>query len=159
MCEHCDRDRSWKEPLLREAGADEDEEYTCEWFTVDESAEEDSEAGDEDEGQELEFCGAPARWWVYHEWVEEHLCARHAAEEKRELAGGLGDFLEAVGLSRSVEFLPIKQAGDWRCEHVPPEAMLGEADVQECGRAATVAKQVVDVEPQCDEHAAGVVAQ
>jgi len=82
MCEHCDKNEVSVERL------DTDEQYPCEWIS-------------EETGPGA--CAELAVYTVSDWYVEDHLCDAHRLVTEKEMAEGLGEFLDSVGFRSQFE--------------------------------------------------------
>ncbi|MSQ27428.1 MAG: hypothetical protein EXR51_04730 [Dehalococcoidia bacterium] len=160
MCEHCDETRMWKEKIDLEE-VEEDENF-CEW-TEDQEGDQDEadlelDEADDEELAAVPACSEAAVWWVYDEWVESHLCLEHMRLTERDLQAGLAALMEEVAAVESYEFLTVRKPGDAVCEYVRVENIIRGGEVPECGRPATHAKRVVDVQGLCEAHTVAYLA-
>jgi hypothetical protein len=113
MCEFCAKTEVTVEKLADE------EESSCEWIS-------------EEFGPGA--CDEPAVFAVSEWYVSEHLCAAHALATEKEMAEGLGEFLDTVGFRSGFELRPIEPGES--CEYVAMDT----ADWSLCGKNATHAK-------------------
>jgi hypothetical protein len=127
MCEFCSKTEVTIERL--DAG----EQYPCEWIS-------------EEEGPGA--CAALALYSVSEWYVEDHLCEAHKLATEKEMAEGLGEFLDSAGFSFQFEIRPIEQ--EETCDYFAPDS----ADWEPCGKKATLAKYILDTTLVCPEHAA-----
>jgi hypothetical protein len=127
MCEYCSKSEITVEKLAS------DEQFPCEWFS------EESGPG---------ACEEQAVYSVSDWFVEDHLCETHKRATEKEMAEGLGDFMESAGFRSQFEIRPIEQQET--CDYLEPTA----ADWKPCGRKATYAKYILDTSLLCAEHAA-----
>ena len=127
MCEFCAKTEVTVEKLADE------EESSCEWIS------EESGPG---------ACDEPAVFAVSEWYVSEHLCDAHALATEKEMAEGLGEFLDNVGVRSEFELRPI-EPGEF-CEYVAMDT----TDWSLCGKHATHAKYILDTSLVCAEHAA-----
>lgn len=159
MCEHCEATRMWKEKIDLDE-VEEDENF-CEWIEDQEGDQDEVDLAldeDDDELDPVPACDEGAVWWVYDEWVESHLCAEHMKLTERDLQAGPAALMEEAAAVESYEFLTVRKPGDARCEYVRVEDMIRAGEVQECGRPATHAKRVVDVQGLCEAHTEAYLA-
>ena len=129
MCEHCDKNEVSVERL------DTDEQYPCEWIS-------------EETGPGA--CAELAVYTVSDWYVEDHLCDAHRLVTEKEMAEGLGEFLDSVGFRSQFEIRPIEQ--EETCDYFAPDS----ADWKPCGKRATFAKHILDTSLVCAEHAAAL---
>jgi hypothetical protein len=129
MCEHCDQNEMSVERL------DADEQNPCEWIS--------EEAGP---GACVELALYSVSCW----YVEDHLCDAHRLDTEKEMAEGLGDFLDGFGFRSQFEIRPIEQ--EETCDFFAPDS----ADWKPCGKKATFAKYTLDTSLVCAEHAAAM---
>jgi hypothetical protein len=129
MCEHCDKNEVSVERL------DADEQYPCEWIS-------------EETGPGA--CAELAVYTVSDWYVEDHLCDAHRLVTEKEMAEGLGEFLDSVGFRSQFEIRPIEQKET--CDYFAPDS----ADWKPCGKKATFAKYILDTSLVCAEHAAAM---
>jgi hypothetical protein len=129
MCEHCDKNEVSVERL------DADEQYPCEWIS-------------EETGPGA--CAELAVYTVSDWYVEDHLCDAHRLVTEKEMAEGLGEFLDSVGFRSQFEIRPIEQ--EETCDYFAPDS----ADWKPCGKKASFAKYILDTSLVCAEHAAAM---
>ena len=68
-------------------------------------------------GVDEKSCGKEVEITVYEWRVDEHLCFRHAEEEKENLDRGLADLYKSMGLETSQRLRPVKTSENcYRCE-------------------------------------------
>jgi hypothetical protein len=91
------------------------------------------------------LCGLPATWAVRFNYVEEHLCDAHRAEEATEREPGLLKLLQSTGLETGGAVLAIKERA--RCENSPPLGAL-----RRCEKPARWAVVVAAESHYCDDH-------
>jgi hypothetical protein len=129
MCEHCDKNEVSVERL------DADEQYPCEWIS-------------EETGPGA--CAELAVYTVSDWYVEDHLCDAHRLVTEKEMAEGLGEFLDSVGFRSQFEIRPIEQ--EETCDYFAPDS----ADWKPCGKKASFAMYILDTSLVCAEHAAAM---
>jgi hypothetical protein len=127
MCEFCGQTEVTIEKLDAEG------QYPCEWIS-------------EEEGPAA--CAALALYSVSEWYVEDHLCDAHRLATEKEMAEGLGEFLDSAGFRSQFEIRPIEQKET--CDYFAPDS----ADWEPCGKTATFAKYILDTTLVCAEHAA-----
>jgi hypothetical protein len=127
MCEYCSKTETTVERLAT------DEIFPCEWIS------EESGPG---------ACAEQAVYSVSDWCVEDHLCEAHKLATEKEMAEGLGDFLDSVGFRSQFEMKPIEQKET--CDYFDPAS----ADWEPCGNKATYAKYILDTSLLCAEHLA-----
>lgn len=127
MCEYCSKSETTIEKL------DSDEELPCDYFS------EEDEPG---------ACDEPAVYAVSLWFVDDHLCETHKRATEKEMAEGLGDFMENAGFDSKFEIRAIEQ--EETCDYTDPLSN----DWAPCGRKATYAKYILDTSLLCAEHAA-----
>jgi hypothetical protein len=89
--------------------------------------------------------------YTVSEWyVEDHLCDAHRLVTEKEMAEGLGEFLDSVGFRSQFEIRPIEQ--EETCDYFAPDS----ADWKPCGKKASFAKYILDTSLVCAEHAAAM---
>lgn len=130
MCELCRVERTIVHHLS------EGENRSCEWIP-------DPARGDVDPDL-VESCTNKALYLVCEEFIDEHLCAEHAAREETELKEDLGAFLEEVGLDQG-RLLPIQRGGN--CEYSDL------FNTEPCPKRAVYARRVRAEFAFCHQHA------
>ncbi len=127
MCEYCSKTETTIEKLAT------DEIFPCEWIS-------------EEFGPGA--CAEQAVYSVSDWFVDDHLCEAHKLATEKEMAEGLGDFLDSAGFRSQFEMKPIQQ--EETCDYFAPTS----ADWEPCGKKATYAKYILDTSLLCTEHAA-----
>jgi hypothetical protein len=118
MCERCSNSRTWSVEL--------DGSFQCGVTT----------------------CELQAIALTYSQYVDEHLCQKHADL----LNGQLDEFSHAIRQlgQISLDFLPIEQKAS--CAHFVDHPLLDDEVMTRCRRPATLAKVIIEGWPLCDEH-------
>ncbi len=99
-------------------------------------------------------CGLQATALTYSQYVDEHLCQKHADLRNGQL-DEVDHAIRQLG-QISLDFLPIEQKAS--CAHFVDHPLLDDGEMTRCRRPATLAKVIVEGWHLCDEHKIKFVA-